>query len=63
MEFYDILNLEDEYLAEVVEFDDKTICVKWFDYKFPKYYENIEELQSELSGSIYKIVKNWVYEL
>jgi hypothetical protein len=59
---YEIKNFKEFVVGEVIEYDDKICVVKWFDYRFPEIFNDIEILMEDLGAECY-LVKSKVISI
>lgn len=63
MNFYSVLEQEtDEFIADIIEFDDGVCVIKFCDYRFPTSYNSIEEVIEDIKMDYY-LVKDGVKEV
>ena len=65
MEFYDLLNFEDEHIADVIVFDDGACVLKFNIYKGIYCFDDLDKLKEflkELKLENYQLIHNGVYE-
>jgi hypothetical protein len=52
---YEIFNLKNILVGEALEYEDGVAVVKYYDYKFPTIYNNLDILIDDLGAEHYLI--------